>query len=129
MTPVPAIASLDAAMKLAAPGASGPSNVSPEMTSKFQALMNRDKVDSPAHAEGGHNVVGEMIEKQQTDMQRIDTQMDRFMIEAPNMNIHQLSMAQMKLTNEVTLTSVKLTVATSITQGAKGSLQSLLKNQ
>lgn len=120
--------------ELLGPSISGPATsapgpvVTPEMTQKFHDLMQRTGGESTPSAEG-KNVVATVLERQSGEIAQLESSLQSFVHAAPGMNLQELAAAHAVVVRDVAMTSAKLGIATSVAQGSKQSLQTLLRNQ
>lgn len=101
----------------------------PELVRKFEALMQRQSAGLQLSTSTVHTNIAGMIERQQIDLQRVETQVQGFVDAAPGMSASELAAASMAVSRNVAVTNLKLQIVTSMAQGANRSLQTLLKNQ
>lgn len=68
------------------------------------------------------------MQGEQDKMSQLENRMQNFMQDMPNMSPSELTEAGMVLSHDATVMSVKVQVATSLTETSHKSLDSLLKN-
>jgi hypothetical protein len=132
MSPIPAIAPIDSALKLAAHGATSapPPAVSHELTAKFEALMQRNAAET-ATVDGSHgmNAVTGVIERQQNEITQMQSSMQDFIEKAPTLDPTDRFVASAAIMEKESLVHMKMSLALGATKSSNKSLQSLLKNE
>lgn len=132
MSPIPAIVPIESALKLGAHGAaSAPQPVaSPELSSKFEALMQRNAAETTT-VDGGHgmNTVTGVIERQQNEITQMQTSMEDFIEKAPSLDPTDRFVASAAIMEKESLVHMKMSLALGATKSSNKSLQSLLKNE
>jgi hypothetical protein len=132
MNPIPAIAPIESALRLAANGAAPmPQAVAnPELSAKFEALMQRNAAET-ATVDGGHgvNAVAGVIERQQDEITQMQNSMQEFIEKAPSLDPMDRFVANAAIMEKESLVHMKMSLALGATKSSNKSLQSLLKNE
>jgi len=130
MTPIPAIPPIDSLLPLgghAAVSASAPA-VSPELSAKFEALMQRHAAET-VDSRNGLNTLTSAIEKQQAEITEVQTSMQDFIEKAPSLDQTERFAASAEIMEKESLVHMKMSLALGATKSSNKSLQSLLKNE
>jgi hypothetical protein len=132
MTPIPAIPPIDSLMQLAGNGAASasPPAVSPELSAKFQALMQRHEAET-ASVDGSHGMkaITGVIESQQNEISQMQGSMQEFIEKAPTLDPTERFVASAEIMEKESLVHMKMSLALGATKSSNKSLQSLLKNE
>ena len=129
MSAIPVVPPIDFAQSVMHVGSATPSaQPSPALTQKFAALMHRTENVAPVAAAPGHNIAADLLQGEQNKISGLESGMQNLMQDMPNMSSSELMEAGMVLSHDATVMSVKMQVATSLTEGSHKSLDSLLKN-
>jgi hypothetical protein len=132
MSPIPAISPIESALKLGAHGATPASQpaASPELTAKFEALMQRNAAETSGVDGGrGMNAVSGVIERQQNEISQMQTSMQDFIEKAPSLDPTDRFVASAAIMEKESLVHMKMSLALGATKSSNKSLQSLLKNE
>jgi hypothetical protein len=109
------------------------------LTDRFEQMMAQSHspqrpghvAPAPAPADvrdGGHNAMGEMLQRQQDLMYESDKRMDELSAAIPDMDPMEMMAASMDLGRQVSMQTFRLQAATALSSASNKSLQSLLKN-
>jgi type III secretion system HrpB2-like protein len=130
MTPIPAIPPIDSALKLVsqAAEASQQPSASPELAQKFQALMQRHETEVASEGHGLDAVAG-LVDRQQNEIDQVQTSMQDFIEKAPSMDPSDRFIANAALMEKESVVHVKMSLAMGMTKASNKSLQTLLTNQ
>ncbi len=132
MTPIPAIPPIDSALKLvsqSAEAAKQPS-ASPELVEKFQALMQRHETETATASQNhGLDAVAGVVERQQNEIDQMQSSTLDFIEKAPSMDPSDRLIANAAIMEKESLVHVKMSLGMGIAKASNKSLQTLLTNQ
>lgn len=133
MTPIPPIPPVEGATAPGAAGAAagaGAAPASPELRAQFAALMQRHEAEAAAESGSkGPTALGGMIDRQQAELNELQTDMTDFIQHMPGMDPMERTATTMTLMEKVSEMHVKMSLTTGVTKASTKSLQSLLKNE
>ena len=101
-------------------------------TQKFEQLMAREPQPDPsaAHAVGHTDTTMTKTLHTLDDASRqVTADMQRYVADAPNMNLQELTARSMELNLQVATQGLQFSACTSVAQSSKNGLQTLMKNQ
>jgi type III secretion inner rod protein HrpB2 len=124
-----AAAPVDSVLKAAQESATSPAME--QLTSKFEAMMQTPKAEQAqaAQAPTGPNAITQLVDKQQSLLQKSFADVEAFTANASNMSMQDVAAQSMKLSHDMTMANFNLQSTTAVAQGSNKSLQTLLKNQ
>lgn len=113
----------------ASPGATA--SADPAAVERFASLMNQAPPVSSGAAPGasGAHEAAQALQGEQDRMHALDNKLQSFTDAAPTMSIGEITAANIALTHEMTMTTTRLSLATTVTKKSSDSFNSLLKNQ
>ena len=132
MTPIPPVSKIDEVLKLAMPQAhAAPQGaVSPELSDKFQALMQRHDTEVSQSTRGrGPGAISDILERQQNELTQVQTSMQDFIEKAPTLSPSDRFVAGAAMMQKESLVHMKMSLAMGVTKSSNKSLQTLLKNE
>ncbi|OWQ47960.1 hypothetical protein [Roseateles sp. L2-2] len=103
-------------------------------TQKFEQLMAREPQPDPsaAHANAiGHtdSTMSKTLHTLDDASRQVTADMQRYVADAPNMNLQELTARSMELNLQVATQGLQFSACTSVAQSSKNGLQTLMKNQ
>lgn len=124
--PIQAISVHDVMRQAAAPG--------PDLQAqaqKFEQLMAREPMpDSHAQSlQGPDSTMTKTLHTLDEASRHVTADMQRFVAEAPTMDLQELTTRSMELNLQVATQGLQFTACTSVAQSSKNGLQTLMKNQ
>jgi type III secretion system HrpB2-like protein len=130
-----AIAPVDSVLKAAQKSVTSPATE--QLTSKFEAMMQAPKAEqlrtaqaaNAPQAPAGPNAITQLVDKQQSLMQKSFSDAQAFTANASNLSMQEVAAQSMKLSHDMTMANFNLQSITAVAQGSNKSLQTLLKNQ
>jgi hypothetical protein len=130
MTPIPAIPPIDSLLPLGGHAAASatPPPVNPELSAKFEALMQRHAAETVDGSHGMNAVTG-VIERQQAEINDMQTSMQDFIEKSPTLDQTERFAASAAIMEKESLVHMKMSLALGATKSSNKSLQSLLKNE
>jgi hypothetical protein len=132
MSPIPAIAPIESALKLAAQSAvpTPQALANPELSAKFESLMQRNAAETaPVDGAHGMNALTGVIERQQDEITQMQSSMQDFIEKAPSLDPTDRFVASAAIMEKESLVHMKMSLALGATKSSNKSLQSLLKNE
>jgi hypothetical protein len=124
---IPAIPAVDATA-LAAPVQAAPAATPPSLVQRFEQLLAQapatglQPAAAPTH-------LGQAVQALHAGQRQLEVDMQRALVEGPQMDLQALTAMQTSLTLQTAVASAQLTVSTSLVQSGKNSLNTLMKNQ
>jgi hypothetical protein len=130
MTPIPAIPPIDSLLPVGGHAAASatPPPVNPELSAKFEALMQRHAAET-VDGSNGMNTLTSVMENQQNEISQMQTSMQDFIEKAPSLDQTERFAASAAIMEKESLVHMKLSLALGATKSSNKSLQSLLKNE
>lgn len=126
--PIQAIAANEVLRQAAAP--------TPDLSAqaqRFEQLMAQttptDAAAAPAQAPSGPTSISRTIESLDASSRHVVADMQRFVAEAPAMDLQTLTTRSMELNLQVATQGLQFSACTSVAQSSKNGLQTLMKNQ
>lgn len=126
--PIQAIAANEVLRQAAAP--------TPDLSAqaqRFEQLMAQtspaETAATPAQAHSGPTSISRTIESLDASSRHVVADMQRFVAEAPAMDLQTLTTRSMELNLQVATQGLQFSACTSVAQSSKNGLQTLMKNQ
>ena len=101
-------------------------------TQKFEQLMAREPQPDPSAAQAvGHadSTMTKTLHTLDDASRQVTADMQRYVADAPNMNLQELTARSMELNLQVATQGLQFSACTSVAQSSKNGLQTLMKNQ
>ncbi|WP_431103514.1 hypothetical protein [Roseateles noduli] len=101
-------------------------------TQKFEQLMAREPQPDPSatHAVGpADSTMTKTLHTLDDASRQVTADMQRYVADAPNMNLQELTARSMELNLQVATQGLQFSACTSVAQSSKNGLQTLMKNQ
>ncbi|MCC4605754.1 type III secretion protein HrpB2 [Xanthomonas campestris] len=126
--PVPPItASSGVSTQALTPTAAAPNQA---LVNRFQALMQSSSPLPPAMQRVGEpSMMSRVIDVQNDGVRTVAEHIDAFSMQAPAMNLQEMTAQQIKLMHELTMVGFNLNVSVGVAQSGKNAVQTLFKNQ